>query len=144
MPVSTKDVACLDTEKTVFSCTVQGGKQLSVCAADARTEYRLGKGKSEMTLSNGRWASVPYSGGGEAQIAFENGDVRYIVFSRVVRTNFTEGEPNNPAISDGVIIQRAGETIAELACGGSGELMPIQVFVAEEHLEKADELFTNE
>ncbi|KEO91953.1 hypothetical protein EH31_04580 [Erythrobacter longus] len=138
------DVACADTEETIFSCTVEGGKQLAVCAGQIGAQYRFGRGKSELTLSNGRWASVPYSGGGEAQIAFQNGETRYIVFSRVARTNFAPGEPNNPAITDGVIVERAGKKIAELKCGWEGELMPVQVFAAERHLEKADTLFTDE
>ena len=134
---------CAASETTIFSCKMENGKTLSVCASDNVAEYRYGRDVAELTLTGGQWASVPYSGGGEAQLAFDNADTRYVVYSRVVRTNFKEGEPNNPAITDGVIIIRGGQTIGEQSCG-SGELMPIQVFEAEKFLRKADDLFTLE
>lgn len=136
---------CTAEETPIFSCTVKGGKRLSVCGSnEGAVQYRFGgDDDAELVLDGGEFATVPYSGGGEAQIAFANGDTRYIVFSRVVRTNFKEGEPNNPAITDGVIVEKAGETVAQLSCGGEGELMPVQVFAAEEYLPRAGRLFTD-
>ncbi len=137
-------VACAASEETIFSCTTKTGKQLAVCVGDEGAQYRFGKDTPELMLSGGRWASAAYSGGGEAQIAFDNGDTRYIVFSRMIRTNFAAGEPNNPAISDGVVVEKSGEFVAVLECGGAGELMPVQYSAAESHLPRADELFTYE
>lgn len=139
-----KAAQCTGQEETIFSCDIAGGKHLAVCVPErGKAEYRFGGDTLELTLTGGQWASVPYSGGGEAQIAFSNGDTRYIVFSRMVRTNFTAGEPNDPAISDGVIVERGGEVISVKECGGL-DLLPIQYSAAEEHLPKADDLFTYE
>ena len=122
------------------------GKQIAVCASGEGTvEYRYGKGDAELVLGDPQWASVPYSGGGEAQIAFDNGDTRYIVFSRVVRTNFEPGEPNYPAISDGVIVQRGEEVLSLQTCGGEGDLKPLDVNAAERLIPgRRNELFSYE
>ncbi|WP_298467778.1 hypothetical protein [uncultured Erythrobacter sp.] len=137
--------ACSAKEETLFSCTASNGKQIAVCAAgEGRIEYRYGKGDAELVLADPEWASVPYSGGGEAQIAFTNGDTRYIVFSRIVRTNFEPGEPNNPAISDGVIVQR-GEKLLNMQACGAGDLKPVDYNVAERLMPQSrNELFTYE
>ncbi len=144
--IAKRPAACSAKEETLFSCTVSNGKQISVCAQDkGKVEYRYGRGDAELVLSDPKWASVPYSGGGEVQIAFDNGDTRYIVFSRVVRTNFEPDEPNYPAISDGVIVQRGKKVLNIQACGGKGELKPIDVFATERIVaQRMDDLFTYE
>ena len=100
--------ACEAEETTIYACTLQNGKALSVCSrgGDMAT-YRYGGSSPELVLQGGRWARVGYSGGGELQIAFDNGETRYIVFSRTVRTRF-DGNGNEPAFSDGVIMLRKG------------------------------------
>lgn len=113
-------VACGEGEQTIFSCTVKNGKTIAVCASDKGLDYRYGKDSAELTLSGGAWATVPYSGGGESQIKFSNSGTDYIVFSRIVRTNFEPGEPNNPAISDGVIVQ-SGDKVLNLQVCTPGE-----------------------
>ena len=47
---------------------------------------------------------------------FRRGDHQYIVFSRVIRTNFKAGEPNDPAMQDGVIVRKGEEIVARHAC----------------------------
>ena len=138
-------VDCTAAEEMIFSCEMAGGKRLAVCAAaGGQAQYRYGKDAPELALSGGKWANVMYSGGGEAQILFSNGDTDYIVFSRMVRTNFTPGEPNYPAISDGVVILRGGEFAAlRLCAGGQGE-MPVQYDAAKRVFEEMDDLFTGE
>ena len=86
----------------------------------------------------------PYSDGGEAQIQFSNGDTNYIVFSRMVRTNFKQGEPNNPAISDGVLVERSGELLALRICDGADEPLPIQYDAADAAMKTVDELFSTQ
>jgi hypothetical protein len=143
---------CDAGEAQVFSCEVRGGKIASVCLAKGAegefVQYRFGRpgAASELVWPTDpseqmEWASVPYSGGGEAQLSFAIGDVRYVVYSKVVRTNFTPGETNDPAMTDGVAVLRAGEVEARFACDGAG-LKPIDVSVAQAHLAKADDLFT--
>ncbi|MEZ5681903.1 MAG: hypothetical protein R3E14_11510 [Erythrobacter sp.] len=138
-------VGCTAEEEPIFSCAVPGGKRLAVCAAQqGEAEYRFGGKSPELVLRGGKWANAMYSGGGEAQIEFANGDTRYIVFSRMVRTNFTAGEPNNPAITDGVLISREGEFIALRLCAGGQAEIPVQYDAAERAFAQEDDLFTEE
>ena len=142
---ATKQVDCTASEETVFSCAMPSGKRLAVCAPpEGPAQYRFGGEGPELVLTGGTWASAMYSGGGEAQIAFANGDTHYIVFSRMVRTHFAAGEPNYPAISDGVLIMRDDELVAVRPCAGGQADMPVQYDAAEWVFAQEDELFTDE
>ena len=85
-----------------------------------------------------RFASVPYSGGGEAQLSFTRGPYRYVVYSRVVRTNFTAGEPNDPQLDDGVLVLKNGKRIADYGCSPEA-LHPVDYDFSEKYAEKADQ-----
>jgi len=137
-------VDCQKGEDRIFSCKTGSGKRVAVCGTAAgKTEYRFGATKPELVLQGGQYASVGYSGGGEQQIAFDNGATRYVVFSRMVRTNFAPDEPNYPAISDGVIVLRKDKVLSVLACEDA-DPMPVQMGLAEKHMKQQDELFTYE
>ena len=137
-----RTVECASGEAEVFSCKVAGGKRIAICGTGrGEVEYRFGDGEPELVLSGGRWASVPYSGGGEAQVAFASGDTRYVVFSRIVRTNFAAGEPNDPAISDGVIVLEGEEVIGIQLCDDP-DVAAIDYDLAEAHFPRADDLFS--
>lgn len=137
-------VLCRGKEQAIFSCKVENGKRIAVCAAPGGpVQYRFGADTPEITLDASRWASVPYSGGGEAQIAFANGDTRYIVFSRMVRTNFEPGETNDPAISDGVVVLR-GERFLGLQRCNDPNVGAVDVNALGNLLPRMDELFTYE
>ena len=135
---------CMAGEGTIFACTMPSGDALSVCSNSRRAHYRYGKKAVSIELSGASWASVAYSGGGEAQIIFSKGDDDFIVFSRMVRTNFEPGEPNYPAISDGLIILRAGNFYALEECQGGQAEKPIDFGLAESTLSRRDVLFTDE
>ncbi|WP_114520458.1 hypothetical protein [Altererythrobacter sp. ZODW24] len=147
---------CEKDEGVVFSCTMEDGKTASICAktySDGTefAQYRYGQRDKALelvwpiTVADGalKFATVPYSGGGEGQIAFERGEYQYVAFSRMVRTNFAPGEPNNPAITDGVMILRNGQISQTKTCDGP-DLMPVQYELAEKLMGRADELFTYE
>lgn len=137
-------VACAADETPIFACTFADKKRLAVCGtAPGKAEYRFGgEGAPELVLGGGRNAYQMYSGGGESQLAFDNGTTRYIVFSRMVRTGFGE-EGNLPAISDGVVVERAGAFAAIRICAEPDGL-PVQTGEAERFLAPADDLFTQE
>jgi len=134
--------SCTIEETPIFSCTVEGGKRLSVCGSSGgAVQYRFGdEDKAELVLDGGVWASVPYSGGGEAQIKFENVETSYIVFSQIIRTNIELGEPNNPAISDGVVVVKDGEKIAKRLCDDD-DVKPVDYDAAKAFLPMEKELF---
>lgn len=144
---ATTSVGCGPKETTIFACTVGSGKTLAVCLKGGdRATYRFGGDTPEIELEGGRWARVGYSGGGELQIAFDNANTRYVVFSRTVRTNFTAGEPNDPAMSDGVVVLQNGQFRGMQQCREDSD----QSYYGErseaamQRLPQADELFTGE
>ncbi|MFW2351525.1 hypothetical protein [Qipengyuania sp.] len=138
-------VECAAPEETIFSCAMSGGKRLAVCAPQAgAAQYRFGGTSPELVLTGGKWATAMYSGGGEAQIEFANGDTVYTVFSRMIRTNFAAGEPNYPAITDGVVITRDGKFVALRLCEGGQADMPVQYDAAERAFPQSEDLFTDE
>lgn len=134
--------SCTAEETPIFSCLVEGGKRLSVCgSSEGAVQYRFGdEDEAELVLEGGAWASVPYSGGGEAQIKFETADTSYIVFSQIIRTNFEPGEPNDPAINDGVAVFKDGVQIAKRICYDP-LVKPIDYNAAEKLLPIEEELF---
>ncbi|GAA4041820.1 hypothetical protein [Parerythrobacter jejuensis] len=135
-------VGCREAETPVFQCTTAMGKQVAVCAAGpGDVHFRSGTEGVQVDVTGGRWASVPYSGGGEAQIQFRDGTKRYIVYSRMVRTNFTPGEPNNPAISDGLVIIDSEGTVGVDICDDAEDLLPVQYGAAKAAMRDEGKLF---
>ena len=139
-----KPVACGSDQQELFACAA-GDKRIAVCGVtnaqgQKTAQYRFGSaGEAEIVLDGGRFSSVPYSGGGEAQIAFANGGTRYIVYSRTVRTNFEPGEPNNPEFTDGVMVVRDGDMVADRQCTGAVE--SVDVTAGEDYGGVADEIY---
>jgi hypothetical protein len=115
---------CTAGETVIFSCTA-GPRTISLCgAADSArgAQYRAARGTTrELTYPLGegsgtmRRASTGYSGGGEAQVQFDNDGFTYVVYSRVVRTRF-DGKGNEPAFSAGVAVIKNGKTVGERIC----------------------------
>jgi hypothetical protein len=140
--------ACKSGETPIFTCKFRDGKRVAVCGiAPGKAEYRFGGVKPELVIKGGERAYTMYSGGGESQIAFTNGNTRYIVFSRMVRTGFDENG-NAPAISDGVVIDRAGN-FEDIRICEDPDLLPVDTNAAETYLPADDStggtsLFTEE
>ena len=135
---------CASDETPVFACGLDNGKRVAVCSTGERQgQYRYGGDRRELQIDGGEYAYAMYSGGGGGQIAFENAGHRYIVFSRMVRTNFAPGEPNDPAMSDGVIVLRGADFVGMHLCEG-GDTLSIQVSPANGIWEDQGELFTDE
>lgn len=147
--------ACAKGETVVFSCPLDNGKSVALCIAKdgegrAFGQYRYGNRARPAELvwpQSARagtldYANAIYSGGGEQQISFARGAYRYTLFSRLARTNYTPGEPNNPLIDDGLVVTRNGRKVAAYACTGS-TLMPVQMTPAERYLNKVDDLFVD-
>mgnify|MGYP003626907368 FL=1 len=140
---------CAPREEVLFSCQLDNGKIASICGVENSAEaivaqYRYGGSGQEPELTSPdadgpdrlKFASVPYSGGGEAQLQFRRGDTLYIVYSRVIRTNFAAGQPNDPALEDGVLVRKDGRTIARHACAGP-DVAPIDYEKAENYAEQS-------
>ena len=144
---------CSAKEPVIFSCQLKNRKVISVCgtengAGEKTAQYRFGAlgkspelvwpeaaGKDRLTF-----ASVPYSGGGEAQLSFSRGDVTYVVYSRMVRTNFKAGEPNNPEMTDGIMVLKGKKTVSDLVCSDP-DLVPVDYDLAAQYADQSDEAF---
>lgn len=144
---------CSAKEPVIFSCQLKNRKVVSVCGTDNGTgnktaQYRFGSlgqspelvwpdaaGKNQLTF-----ASVPYSGGGEAQLSFSRGDVTYVVYSRIVRSNFTAGEPNNPEMTDGVMVVKGSEAISDLVCADPA-VVPVDYDLSSDYALQSDDAF---
>ncbi|WDA41159.1 hypothetical protein [Erythrobacter sp. BLCC-B19] len=136
-------LACAADETPVFACKLKDGKRVAVCGvSEWHGRYRFGRDTAELELNGGSYAYTMYSGGGEGQIAFDNGDTRYIVFSRMVRTGFDENG-NRPAISDGIVIERAGKFVDIKLCEDP-DMIPLRNEAANAIWEDERELFTEE
>lgn len=136
-------VACAADETPIFSCKFRDEKRVAVCGvSEWHGRYRFGRDTAELELNGGNYAYTMYSGGGEGQIAFDNGDTRYIVFSRMVRTGFDENG-NRPAISDGIVIERGGRFVDIKLCDDP-DMIPLRNEAANAIWEDEGELFTDE
>jgi hypothetical protein len=63
-----------------------------------------------------RYATVGYSGGGEAQVQFDTDGLRYVVYSRMVRTGFGSDALHFPKDYLGVAIYRGHKLVADRRC----------------------------
>lgn len=117
---------CQPGELPLFSCAI-GAKTVSVCGGgvgrERSAQYRFGT-RARVEISSPRqgpdslvFAQVPYSGGGELQFTFTNGDYRYVAYSRTIRTGFDE-RGNRPKFEDGVFVQRGGRLLSDKRCTG--------------------------
>ena len=141
---ATGGIGCSVEEVPIFACNLENGNRVAVCGLGEYVgEYRYGNSKPELTITGGEFANVMYSGGGESQIAFTNAGYRYVVFARMVRTNFTAGEPNYPAMSDGIIVLR-GESFVEMQLCDGPTSKGLNVNAANAMWERQEELFTLE
>ncbi|WP_431470425.1 hypothetical protein [Sphingosinithalassobacter sp. LHW66-3] len=117
---------CKPVEQVIFECGL-GERTVAICAGGSGetryVQYRYGTADAlelqhpAQPFGSGTlaWSSTPYSGGGEAQISFDNGAYTYVVYSRTVRTGFGEGG-NAPEFSAGLFVQRDGRTISRKSC----------------------------
>lgn len=116
---------CRSDEQTVFACTLTNKKHVALCASKPLTpttgyvQYRYGTLRSiELEYPTKRepphgkffFSTVMYSGGGASTVRFQSGPYEYFVFDKVVRTNFTPGEPNDPAFDAGVATRQMGKS----------------------------------
>jgi hypothetical protein len=139
-----RSVACAARETPIFSCTSKDKKRVAVCGTKVGTaEYRVRGDTPELELDGGQYGYTMYSGGGEGQIAFDNGDTRYIVFSRMVRTSWDDEGHNILAMSDGVVVERGGKFLDIKLCDDP-DFLPIQNDAANAVWEDAGETFTEE
>ena len=117
---------CASTETVIFSCQVNGGKHVSVCASaplDASRgylQYRFGAlgrielehpGSTRFTQKQFRFGVITAPTAEVEELTFTRGDYLYAVYRRI--TN--EGPPEN---GGGVSVSRAStmEVVAQMEC----------------------------
>ncbi len=123
---------CGPGETVIFECRL-GAKRVAVCGgtgtAGAYAQYRLGTpakleleypARTDGGLGGMHHAETAYSGGGEAQVIFPSGGFQYVVYSRMVRTNFKANEPNDPAFEAGVEVLKGDKAVSKRKCTPTG------------------------
>lgn len=106
-------------EVAVFRC-LSNASRITVLRDGGTLIYRvLRRGVLELQLSGGAFARTAYSGGGEIQAYFRNGDWTYVAYDRVVRTRF-DGL-NEPDFQTGVDVLRRGRVAARIRCSADDD-----------------------
>jgi hypothetical protein len=112
---------CRAGETVLFQCRIGAGLA-AVCgdraAHDAR--YRFGTpGRIELESPAHAlvYARAGYSRGGEIQFHFAKAGYEYVVYSRIVRTNFGRGG-NNPKEENGLFVRHGGRIVSQRRCTG--------------------------
>ena len=94
-----------------------------MCGKGRGATYRFGlPGRIELTSDKLTSAYEMYSGGGETQIAFTNGDYTYVVFDRTRRMSVGRG--NDTSFSNGLLIRRSGRTVSAARCRTDSPMSP--------------------
>ncbi|MDQ2093252.1 hypothetical protein [Rhodalgimonas zhirmunskyi] len=119
---------CVSEEMTFVSCTVKGGKMLSVCLEGDMAVYRFGpEGAPEITLSE-PLATIdyrPWPGIGSTiweVVRFTNGDITYAVNGSILR--IAADEADGPNLGGGVEVWRGENLLATLECLPSSVAFP--------------------
>jgi hypothetical protein len=123
---------CRPDEQVMFLCRL-GRSTASLCAgagAEGRyVQYRFGRpGAVELAFpergSTGlSWANTGYSGGGEVQVNFRNGDHLYVLYSRTVRTGFGPDGHFDPEFQAGVAVVRGNRIVSDRRCENSDDFI---------------------
>lgn len=129
---------CRPNEVVIASCSI-GRKSVSVCGAmKSSSSYRFGTPqKIEIEAHDIRMARRAYSGGGETQILVRNNAYTYILYDRMVRSNFSSSGENSPDFSSGLLVVKSGKVVQSRSCSSNTEVF-ISSRVAEEYLQEGD------
>lgn len=113
---------CTQAEETVFSCSLDRNKIVSICASKPLTtqsgyvQYRFGRaGKPELMFpktdvspkSVVQARTLMFAGGGGAYLSFNRGAISYVVYTAIGKGWGTK---------DGIAVERKGKTIAHFDC----------------------------
>lgn len=108
---------CAPQETAVFVCPV-GRKLVSVCGQGDKATYRYGSpGKVELSSQALTTAERSFSGGGETQIYFNNGQFTYLIYDKTVRTSFSADGRNDPDFTSGLVVLKGGHAVSIRKCG---------------------------
>ena len=140
---SSLPASCMAEETTVFACSFEDGERVAVCSRGSATASLR---SADTSVEGGKWARVGYSGGGELQIAFDEGERRYVVYSRTIRTNFSPEHNNPPGGGDGLVVLQNGEFESLNKCRAGGDQSDYDEAseAAIQRLPQSDDLFTDE
>ncbi len=116
---------CLAGEEPVLSCSVRGGKILSLCARGESLQYRFGRrGSLELAWpeqpapAKGRFffSVTGYAGGFEERIRFSNQGYDYVLFNCVIAGRWFSDGTRKRFEDAGVVIHRGGWFVGKQLC----------------------------
>ena len=116
---------CSAQETVLFVCPV-GRKLVSVCGQADKATYRYGSpGKVELSSQALTTAERSFSGGGETQIYFKNGQFTYLVYDKTARTSFSPSGQNDPGFTSGLVVLKNGRVVSPRKCGADASVSAI-------------------
>ena len=111
---------CQTEEHVSFSCGFNT-KSVSVCRdGDDNLVYRFGTEEHiELELvSEVHFSRTAYSGGGEGHLRFDNGDYRYVVYSRISNGEFQKDGTREKDVRGGIYVLRGDQLLKDIQCRG--------------------------
>ena len=118
------EVLCKKDETVSFSCGFKS-KSVSVCFTDSETlTYRFGTVKKiELELkSDIHFSRTAYSGGGEGNLTFFNGNYRYVVYSSISNGAWLDNGMREKVERAGIYVVDGDKLLTDIECQSySGE-----------------------
>ena len=110
------EALCQAAEPVLFSCKV-GTKMVSICGqGQGSAVYRYGRpDRVELEATNLHFVEHAFSGGGETQVYADTSAYRYIVYDRLVRTSFDNGQ-HDPQAESGLVVLNGDRTVSSRRC----------------------------
>ena len=110
------EALCQATETVLFTCKL-GTKTVSICGqGQGKAVYRYGRpDRIELEAGNLQFVEHAFSGGGETQVYADTPTNRYIVYDRLVRTSFANGQ-HDPQAESGLVVQSGDRTLSSRRC----------------------------
>lgn len=109
---------CNTDERVSFSCSAES-KSISVCRnSEEALIYRFGTPqKIELELeSDIHFSRTTYSGGGEGNLTFQNGDYSYVVYSSISNGDWLEDGTREKIERAGVYVVEGDKLLADIEC----------------------------
>ncbi|HCC80939.1 MULTISPECIES: hypothetical protein [unclassified Methylophaga] len=109
---------CETHERVSFACDFKS-KSVSVCRNDKETLiYRFGsQQKIELELTSDiHFSRVAYSGGGEGNLTFFNGNYRYVVYSSISNGAWLDDGSREKVERAGIYVVKGDKLLKDIEC----------------------------
>ena len=112
------EALCKTNESVSFSCGFKT-KSVSVCRNDDQALiYRFGSKKNiELELKSGvHFSHTAYSGGGEGNLTFHNGNYKYVVYSSISNGDWLGDGTREKVERAGIYVVKGEKLLTDIQC----------------------------